>query len=97
MLKYQSYGGIYMIKGVTKSIIEITPRNACFEKLIVILSNNCEAPDKAEIQRQAELMTSSAPEYLKRQRRLYRLKLALSGVIGAFTASGILVVLDLFV
>ena len=27
-----------MIKGVTKSIIEIIPKNSCFEKVIVILN-----------------------------------------------------------
>ena len=86
-----------MIKGVTKSIIEINPRSACFEKIIVILNSGCDVPDKAEIQRQAELMTGTAPEYLKRQRRLYRLKLALSAVSGAFAASGLFVLLYLFV
>ena len=45
MLKY-SYifmKGDHMIKGVTKSIIELTPRNSCFEKVIVIL--NSTAPE----------------------------------------------------
>ena len=35
-----------MIKGVTKSIIEIIPKNSCFEKVIVILNNSCDIPDK---------------------------------------------------
>ena len=65
MLKNQNQKGEpAMIKGVTKSIIEINPRNACFEKIIVILNSSCEAPDKDEIRRQAELMTGAAPEYL---------------------------------
>ena len=86
-----------MIKGVTKSIIEINPRNACFEKIIVILSSNCDVPDKEEIKRQAELMTGAAPEYLKRQRRLYRLKLAVSAVSGAFLTAISFGLLYLFV
>ena len=86
-----------MIKGVTKSIIEINPRNACFEKIIVILNSNCDVPDKDEIKRQAELMTSTAPEYLKRQRRLYRLKLAVSAVSGAFLTAISFGLLYLFV
>ena len=86
-----------MIKGVTKSIIEINPRSACFEKIIVILNNNYETPDKEEIKRQAELLTASAPDYLKRQRKLYRLRLALSAVIGSFITAGLLVIIYLFV
>ena len=86
-----------MIKGVTKSIIEINPRSACFEKIIVILSSSCDMPDKEEIRRQAELMTGAAPEFLRQQKRLYRLKLAVSAAAGAVTASGLLIILYMFV
>lgn len=86
-----------MIKGVTKSIIEISPRNSCFEKIIVILNSSCTEPDKAEIQRQAELMTGAAPEFLKRQRSIYFLKMAVSAAVGALITAGILVMLYLFV
>ena len=67
MLKY-SYTfmkGNHMIKGVTKSIIELTPRNSCFEKVIVILNSGCDIPDHAEIERQTALLTSTAPEFLQ--------------------------------
>ena len=47
-----------MIKGVTKSIIEIIPKNSCFEKVIVILNNSCDIPDKNEIRSQVELLTT---------------------------------------
>ena len=86
-----------MIKGVTKSIIEINPRSSCFEKIIVILNSSCDMPDKEEIRRQAELMTGAAPEYLRRQRRIYRLKLAVSAVSGAFIAMALFAVLYMFV
>ncbi|MGN1339523.1 MAG: hypothetical protein ACI4WS_04465 [Oscillospiraceae bacterium] len=86
-----------MIKGVTKSIIEIKPRNACFEKIIVILNSSCDAPDKEELRRQAELMTCRAPEYLKRQKRLNCMKLAVSAVIGAIISAGTMLLLYLFV
>ena len=52
-----------MIKGVTKSIIEIIPKNSCFEKVIVILNNSCDIPDKNEIRSQVELLTRRAPDY----------------------------------
>ena len=51
-----------MIKGVTKSIIEMTPRNSCFEKVIVILNSGCDTTDRAEIERQAALLTSTRSE-----------------------------------
>ena len=44
-----------MIKGVTKSIIEIIPKYSCFEKVIVILNSSCDIPDKNEIRSQVEL------------------------------------------
>ena len=86
-----------MIKGVTKSIIEINPRCSCFEKIIVILNNNCTEPDKAEIERQAELMAGSAPQFLLRQRSRYILKMAVSAATGAFITAGSFVLIYLFV
>ncbi len=86
-----------MIKGVTKSIIEINPRSSCFEKIIVILNNSCDAPDKEEIRRQAELMTGRAPEFLLRQRSLYRLKIAISAFTGSLITAGICFILYMFV
>lgn len=86
-----------MIKGVTKSIIEISPRSSCFEKIIVILNSSCTEPDKAEIEREAELMTGAAPEFLKRQRSIYLLKMAVSAAAGAVITAGIFVTLYLFV
>lgn len=86
-----------MIKGVTKSIIEINPRSSCFEKIIVILNSSCDVPDKEEIKRQAELFTGKAPQYLRRQNKIYRLKIFLSAVIGSFLTAGILSMLYLFV
>lgn len=86
-----------MIKGVAKSIIEINPRNACFEKIIVILNSSCDASDKEEIRRQAELMTNAAPEYLKRQRRINSLKLVISWISGALISAIFLKILYLFV
>ncbi len=86
-----------MIKGVTKSIIEINPRSSCFEKIIVILNSSCDAPDKEEIRRQAELMTGKAPEYLRRQMGMYRLKMTVSAVAGSLVTAGIFFILYMFV
>lgn len=86
-----------MIKGVTKSIIEISPRSSCFEKVIVILNSGCSIPDKAEIERQAALIAGSAPEFLLRQRKLHRLKLAASAAGGSFLTALLFALLYMFV
>lgn len=86
-----------MIKGVTKSIIEITPRSSCFEKVIVILSSSCGTPDRDEIRRQAELLTARAPEHLKRTRRLSCLKMAVCCASGALASAIFFAILYMFV
>lgn len=86
-----------MIKGVTKSIIEISPRNSCFEKVIVILNNSCSAPDRAELERQAALMTAAAPEFLRRSRHLYRIKMAAFAAAGSFSTALLFALLYMFV
>ena len=51
-----------MIKGVTKNIIEINPRNHdYFEKLIIILKNNPNIPDEEELKKCAFLMVGQKP------------------------------------
>ena len=74
-----------MIKGVTKSIIEITPRNSCFEKVIVILSSRCDPPD------------GTAPDHLLRQKRLSRLRTAVAAASGAFSTAVLFALLYMFV
>lgn len=87
-----------MIKGVTKSIIEINPKNSCFEKIIVILNSSCETPpDHAELRREAELLAGTAPDFIKRQRGANRLKMAISAVSGSLVTAGALVILYMFV
>lgn len=86
-----------MIKGVTKSIIEITPRNSCFEKVIVILSSRCDPPDAAEIERQAALIAGTAPDHLLRQKRLSRLRTAVAAASGAFSTAVLFAFLYMFV
>lgn len=86
-----------MIKGVTKSIIEITPRNSCFEKIIVILNSNCDDPDREQIKQEAELLTARAPEFLLRQKRRNRLKFWLSGTAGALVSATAIWVIYSFV
>lgn len=86
-----------MIKGVTKSIIEIHPKNECFEKIIVILNNSCNVPDKTQIEREAALLTGTAPDFLIRQRRLNRLKIAVAAVTGSFSTAALFAVLYMFV
>ena len=84
-----------MIKGVTKSIIEIIPKNSCFEKVIVIL--NCDIPDKNEIRSQVELLTRRAPDYLQRQKRSTTLKILVSGAAGALITAASFLILYVFV
>ena len=51
-----------MIKGVTKNIIEINPRNHdYFEKLIVILKNTPVTPTEEEISENAFLIVGQKP------------------------------------
>ncbi len=51
-----------MIKGVTKNIIEINPRNHdYFEKLIIILKNAPEIPDEEDLLKNAFLMIGQTP------------------------------------
>ena len=83
-----------MIKGVTKSIIEIIPKNFCFEKVIVILNNSC---DKNEIRSQVELLTRRAPDYLQRQKRSITLKILVSGAAGALITAASFLILYVFV
>ena len=85
-----------MIKGVTKSVIEMTPRNSCFEKIIIILNSGTEA-DMQEIQREAEQLTSKAPDYLKRQRNRSVLQLWIAGVTGALVTAGLFYLAYVFV
>ena len=82
-----------MIKGVTKSIIEIIPKNSCFEKVIVILNNSCDIPDKNEV----ELLTRRAPDYLQRQKRSITLKILVSGAAGALITAASFLILYVFV
>lgn len=86
-----------MIKGVTKSIIEIIPKNSCFEKVIVILNNNCDIPDNNEIRSQVELLTHRAPDYLQRQKRSITLKILVSGAAGALITAASFLILYVFV
>lgn len=86
-----------MIKGVTKSIIEINPKNSYFEKIIIILSNCCDGLDQEEIKKEAQLLTSKAPEFLIRQRRRNNFKLLLSGTAGALISAAAIWVIYSFV
>lgn len=95
--KYEIQGEQLMIKGVTKSIIELNPQNSCFEKVIVILSRNCDAPDNDEILRQAALLTASTPDFLLRKKRMDRIRLAVSAAAGAFSTALLFAVLYMFV
>ena len=72
-----------MIKGVTKSIIEIIPKNPDFEKIIVILNNCCDSPDPADLKKRIELLTNSTPDFLIKRKRSSALKMLISGAAGA--------------
>jgi len=72
-----------MIKGVTKSMIEINPKNSCFEKIIIILNESCEELDPDDILCEAKLLTRPVPHYLKEKLAKYRIKMFLCGASGA--------------
>lgn len=86
-----------MIKGVTKSVIEISPQNTYFEKIILILNSNCDNPDKNELLQQVELLTKRAPDYLIRQRRMSMLKIMISGAAGSLITAASFLILYAFV
>lgn len=86
-----------MIKGITKSIIEIKPQNSYFEKIIIILNNCCDNVDQEEIKQEAQLLTSRTPEFLIRQRHKNRMKLWLSGTAGALISAAAIWVVYSFV
>ena len=86
-----------MIKGVTKSIIEIIPKNSCFEKVIVILNNSCDIPDKNEIRSQVELLTRRETDSLQRLKRSISLKILVSGAAGALKSAASFLILYVFV
>ena len=82
-----------MIKGVTKSMIEIIPRNTIYEKVIVILRSNSDIPDKSELTKQIKLLTNSTPDFLKRQKRSAVLKMMISATVGSLlTAASFLII-----
>ena len=86
-----------MIKGVTKSIIEIIPKNSCFEKVIAILHSASHLPDQNAIRSQVELLTRRAPDYLQRQKRSTTLKILVSGAAGALITAASFLILYVFV
>ena len=88
-----------MIKGVTKSIIEVNPRSSeYFEKAIIILREGCSlSPEQLEAQA-AIMLGKAAPECIKRSKRHNKLCLLASAAAGAlFTAVAMLIVFVAFV
>lgn len=89
-----------MIKGVTKSIIEIIPRTPDFEKVIIILNSSCEPPnltDQTDLKQRIELLTNLTPDFLTRQKRSSTLKLLISGVTGALVTAVSFLIIYTFV
>ncbi|MGN0651296.1 MAG: hypothetical protein ACI4KM_12750 [Oscillospiraceae bacterium] len=82
-----------MIKGVTKSIIEVNPRSSeYFEKAIIILRDNCSlSPEQLEAQA-AVMLGKTAPECVKRSRKHNRLCMLASAAAGALFSALILLI-----
>ena len=97
MLKLLKGGEILMIKGVTKSVIELKPKNSCFEKVIIILNSGCELPDTEELRREAELLTGKAPDFIRHSRRSNTMKMLISAVAGALVTAASFLILYSFV
>lgn len=88
-----------MIKGVTKSIIEVNPRSSeYFEKAIIILRDGCTlSPEQLEVQ-VAVMLGNAAPDCIKRGKRRQKLYLLASAAAGALiTAAALLTVFVTFV
>lgn len=88
---------IPMIKGVTKSIIEVKPKNSCFEKVIIILNSDNNILDRKELEQQAELIARRTPDFLLRSARINRLKMAAFAAAGAFFTAFLFTILYIFV
>lgn len=97
MLKQYLFEGDKMIKGVTKNIIEINPRNHdYFEKLIIILKNIPDTPDEDELQRNAFLMIGQTPPSII-NKHSDNIKMILCTLIGAVISLLCCIVIRLFV
>ena len=97
MLKLLKGGEILMIKGVTKSVIELKPKNSCFEKVIIILNSGCELPDTEELRREAELLTGQVPDFIRHSRRSNTMKMLISAAVGALVTAASFLILYSFV
>lgn len=86
-----------MIKGVTKSMIEIKPQNDCFEKIILVLSESCDINTREAADMEADMISRDIPHHLKRQKRVNAMRLVLSATAGAFSTAAILLTVYLFV
>ena len=82
---------IFLIKGVTKSIIEVNPRNSeYFEKAIIILRDGCTlSPEQLDAQA-AIMLGKTAPDCIKRSRRQQKLNMLASAAAGALITAGAL-------
>ena len=58
-----------MIKGVTKNIIEVAPRDhEYFEKAIIILKSSPDLPDTETLQNYASLFLGEEPSFLNKKK-----------------------------
>lgn len=82
-----------MIKGVTKSIIEVNPRSSeYFEKAIIILRESCSlSPEQLEAQA-AIMLGKTAPECIKRSKKHNILRMLACAAAGALFSAAVLLI-----
>ncbi len=90
-----------MIKGVSKSILEINPdksQNQYFEKAILILKDGCENISENELKFRAELMLGNKPpKCVSRKKLSHKIQIITAGVLGAFISAVLLLIVQMFV
>ena len=76
-----------MIKGVTKSYIEIRPRNNDpFDKIIIILKDTPNIPDENELIDTALLMTAKIPNCIRKKNSIDFYSFICGLLVSALTA-----------
>ncbi len=90
-----------MIKGVSKSIIEINPdksQNQYFEKAILILRDGCENISENELKFRAELMLGNKPpKCVSAQKLAHKIHIITAAVLGALISTIFLLLIQMFV
>lgn len=88
-----------MIKGVTRSIIEINNMDSkYFERAIVVLRNDCPLPDDNTIKKELALkLNGKQPSFINAAKITQRIKIAAAAAAGALISASVCLAVYLFV